>query len=255
SFDIREEKKDLTYPLIATDFVSMEEGTGIVHVAPAFGEVDFDAGMDKSLDFVQPVDLEGKITGAYSFAGKFVKDADHLILDELKSRNLLYRSEKIVHTYPFCWRCGTPLLYYVKQAWYIRTTAVKDKLISGNNGINWYPDHIKYGRFGNWLENNIDWAISRERYWGTPLNIWYCSSCGNYECVGSVSELKERPNLGGLKEPLDLHRPFMDGIYFACTKCGGEMRRVPEVIDCWFDSGAMFIAQWHYPFEDEDKFK
>jgi len=255
SFDVQEEKKDLTYPLIDTDFVSMEEGTGIVHVAPAFGEVDFDAGMDKSLDFVQPVDLEGKITGAYSFAGEFVKNADHLILDELKSRNLLYRSENIVHTYPFCWRCGTPLLYYVKQAWYIRTTAVKDKLISGNNGINWYPDHIKYGRFGNWLENNIDWAFSRERYWGTPLNIWYCSSCGSYECVGSVGELKEKPNLGGLKEPLDLHRPFMDGIYFACAKCGGEMRRVPEVMDCWFDSGAMSIAQWHYPFENEDKFK
>ncbi len=255
SFDVQEEKKDLTYPLIDTDFVSMEEGTGIVHVAPAFGEVDFDAGMDKSLDFVQPVDLEGKITGAYSFAGKFVKDADHLILDELKSRNLLYRSEKIVHTYPFCWRCGTPLLYYVKQAWYIRTTAVKDKLISGNNEINWYPGHIKYGRFGNWLENNIDWAFSRERYWGTPLNIWCCSSCGSYECVGSVNELKEKPNLGGLKEPLDLHRPFMDGIHFACARCGGDMRRIPEVMDCWFDSGAMSIAQWHYPFENEDKFK
>jgi len=255
SFDIQEEKKDLTYPLIDTDFVSMEEGTGIVHVAPAFGEVDFDAGIVKSLDFVQPVDLEGKITGAYFFSGKFVKDADPLILEDLKSRGLLYRSEKIVHTYPFCWRCGTPLLYYVKQAWYIRTTAVKDKLISSNNGINWYPDHIKYGRFGNWLENNIDWAFSRERYWGTPLNIWYCSSCGSYECVGSVGELKEKPNLGGLKEPLDLHRPFMDGIYFTCTKCGGEMRRVPEVMDCWFDSGAMFIAQWHYPFENEDKFK
>lgn len=255
SFDIQEEKKDLTYPLIDTDFVSMEEGTGIVHVAPAFGEVDFDAGIEKSLDFVQPVDLEGKITGAYFFSGKFVKDADPLILEDLKSRGLLYRSEKIVHTYPFCWRCGTPLLYYVKQAWYIRTTAVKDKLISSNNGINWYPDHIKYGRFGNWLENNIDWAFSRERYWGTPLNIWYCSSCGSYECVGSVGELKEKPNLGGLKEPLDLHRPFMDGIYFTCTKCGGEMRRVPEVMDCWFDSGAMFIAQWHYPFENEDKFK
>ena len=247
-------KEDLTYPVISADFVSLEEGTGIVHVAPAFGEVDFDAGMNKGLDFVQPVNLEGKITGTYPFAGKFAKDADPLVLDELKSGGLLYRSEKITHTYPFCWRCGTPLLYYAKQAWYIKTTAVKDRLISGNAEINWYPDHIKYGRFGNWLDNNVDWAFSRERYWGTPLNIWHCSSCGSYECIGSIDELKAMPNISGLKEPLDLHRPYMDEISFTCPKCGSKMWRIPEVIDCWFDSGAMLFAQWHYPFENKDKF-
>lgn len=255
SLDVQEARKDLTYPVISADFVSLEEGTGIVHIAPAFGEVDFDAGMDRGLDFVQPVDLEGKVTGTYLFAGKFVKDADPLILDDLKSRGLLYRSERIIHTYPFCWRCDTPLLYYAKKAWYIRTTAAKDRLISGNAEINWYPSHIKYGRFGDWLENNVDWAFSRERYWGTPLNIWCCSSCGNYECVGSVDELKAMPNLRGLNEPLDLHRPFVDGITFNCSQCGGEMRRIPEVIDCWFDSGAMPVAQWHYPFENKDSFE
>ena len=250
-----EPRGGLTYPVIDTDFVSLEEGTGIVHIAPAFGEVDFDAGMDRGLDFVQSVDLEGKVTGTYPFSDKFVKDADPLILDDLKSRGLLYRSERIIHTYPFCWRCETPLLYYAKKAWYIRTTAVKDRLISGNAEINWYPSHIKYGRFGDWLENNVDWAFSRERYWGTPLNIWCCSSCGNYECVGSVDELKAMPNLSGLNEPLDLHRPFVDGITFNCSQCGGDMRRIPEVIDCWFDSGAMPVAQWHYPFENRDKFE
>ncbi len=255
SFDVQERVGDLTYPVFDADFVSMEEGTGIVHVAPAFGEVDFDAGMDRGLDFVQHVDLQGKITGSYSFAGRFVKDADSIVLDELKSRGLLYRYETIVHTNPFCWRCGTPLLYYVKQAWYIKTTALKDKLISGNAEINWYPDHIKFGRFGDWLNNNIDWAFSRERYWGTPLNVWCCSSCANYECVGSIDELKTKLGMSGLSEPLDLHRPYMDDIVFTCSKCGGEMRRVPEVIDCWFDSGAMSVAQWHYPFENKEEFK
>jgi len=255
SFDGQERKQDLTYPVIGADFVSMEEGTGIVHVAPAFGEVDFDAGMDKGLDFVQPVDLEGKITGSYSFAGKFVKDADPLVLEDLKSRGLLFRSERIVHTYPFCWRCESPLLYYVKATWYIRTTTVKDRLISGNAEVSWYPDYIKYGRFGDWLANNVDWAFSRERYWGTPLNIWRCSSCGGYECVGSIDELRAKPSLTGLNPSLDLHRPYVDEIVFSCSKCGGEMRRVPEVIDCWFDSGAMPFAQWHYPFDNRDEFE
>ena len=254
SFDAQGKRADLTYPVIGADFVSMEEGTGIVHVAPAFGEVDFDAGMNKGLDFVQPVDLEGKVTGTYCFAGKFVKEADPLVLDDLKSRGLLFRSERIVHTYPFCWRCGSPLLYYVKRTWYIRTTAVKDRLISGNAEVNWYPDYIKYGRFGDWLANNVDWAFSRERYWGTPLNIWNCKSCGHYECVGSLDELRSKPNVIGLNLPLDLHRPYVDEIVFSCAKCGGDMQRVPEVIDCWFDSGAMFFAQWHYPFENRDEF-
>jgi len=233
----------------------MEEGTGIVHIAPAYGEIDFEAWIKEGLfDFVHPVDLQGKITGNYRFSDKSIKDADPLILDDLKSKGLLFRSETIRHTYPFCWRCGSPLLYYAKQTWYIKTTAVKEKLVSGNAEINWYPEYIKYGRFGDWLENNVDWAFSRERYWGTPLNIWRCSSCGNCECIGGVDELKAQSNLSGLTTPLDLHRPYMDEFTFACPKCDGKMQRVPEVIDCWFDSGAMFVAQWHYPFENEDKF-
>ncbi len=248
-------KNDLTYPVISGDFVSMDDGTGIVHIAPAFGEIDFEIGKIEGLDFVQHVDLDGKITGSYPFANKFVKDADPLVLENLKSRGLLYRSEKIVHTYPFCWRCEAPLLYYAKKSWYIRTSAKKKELISGNNQINWYPEHIKYGRFGNWLENNVDWAFSRERYWGTPLNIWSCSECGSYECIGSLDELKSKQDLKGINEPLDLHRPFVDNITFSCSKCGAEMKRQSEVIDCWFDSGAMPFAQWHYPFENQDAFQ
>jgi len=254
-FEAQEDRDDLTYPVIDADFVSMEEGTGIVHVAPAFGEVDFDAGMAKGLDFVQPVDLVGNMTGCYSFAGKFVKEADSLVLRDLASCGLLFRSEKIVHTYPFCWRCEAPLLYYVKRTWYIRTTAVKDRLVSGNDEVNWYPDYIKHGRFGDWLENNVDWAFSRERYWGTPLNVWHCSSCGCYECAGGIEDLNKKPNVKGLEPSMDLHRPYVDEITFSCVQCGGEMRRVPEVIDCWFDSGAMILAQWHYPFENSEKFK
>ncbi len=247
-------REDLTYPVIEADFVSMAEGTGVVHIAPAFGEIDFDVGRRTGLDFVQPVDLEGKVTGTYPFAGKFVKEADPFILNDLKSRGLLYRSEKIIHTYPFCWRCETPLIYYAKPAWYIKTTTLKEELISGNTKINWYPDYIKHGRFGDWLENNVDWAFSRERYWGTPLNIWHCSLCDSYECVGGLDELRARPGLSGLTQDLDLHRPYVDEITFSCPKCAGRMQRVPEVIDCWFDSGAMPVAQWHYPFENEDRF-
>ncbi|MFC1952471.1 isoleucine--tRNA ligase [Chloroflexota bacterium] len=242
---------DLAYHVIATDFVSMEEGTGIVHIAPAYGEVDYRAGRDEGLDFVHAVDLQGNIIGSYPFSGKFVKDADPLILDDLEARSLLYRSEKIRHTYPFCWRCDAPLLYYAKQTWYIRTTAVKEGLINGNKEINWYPEHIKHGRFGDWLENNVDWAFSRERYWGTPLPVWQCESCQRYECIGGVEELIGKAGLTGLKESMDLHRPFVDELTFDCPDCGAKMRRVPEVIDCWFDSGAMPLAQWHYPFEND----
>ncbi|MFO8143867.1 MAG: isoleucine--tRNA ligase, partial [Dehalococcoidales bacterium] len=241
----------INYPVIGTDFVSMDEGTGIVHVAPAYGEVDYQAGQENSLDFVHPVTLDGKIGGNYSFAGKFVKDADPLIMEELNNRGLLFRSESILHTYPFCWRCESPLLYYAKQTWYVRTTAVKEQLIEGNQQINWYPEHIKYGRFGDWLQNNIDWAFSRERYWGTPLPVWCCKSCGSCECIGGIEDLKEKPAVIGVSESLDLHRPFVDEITFSCDQCGGQMERRPEVIDCWFDSGAMPIAQWHYPFENE----
>jgi isoleucyl-tRNA synthetase len=252
SSDVLWKQEDsLNYPVIAGDFVSMEDGTGIVHMAPAYGEVDYEAGTEQGLDFVHTVDLQGKVIGNYPFSGLFVKDADPLILDDLKSRGLLFRSEKIRHTYPFCWRCEAPLLYYAKQTWYIRTTAVKESLIAGNAEISWYPEHIKYGRFGDWLENNVDWAFSRERYWGTPLNIWRCESCSHLDCVGSVQELEDKPGFAGLKEPLDLHRPFVDELTYDCAKCGAKMRRVPEVIDCWFDSGAMPVAQWHYPFEND----
>jgi isoleucyl-tRNA synthetase len=240
-----------TYPIIGGDFVSLDEGTGIVHIAPAFGEIDYETGRTDSLYSVQPVDLQGRITGKYPFAGKFVKDADEDIIADLKSRGLLYRGEKIRHTYPFCWRCETPLLYYAKQTWYIRTTAVKEELIARNDEINWYPEHIKYGRFGDWLQNNVDWAFSRERYWGTPLPVWRCESCGSYECVGSMKELENKPNFSGFRQPLDLHRPFVDELTFNCSKCKGEMKRAPEVIDCWFDSGAMPIAQYHYPFDNK----
>jgi len=254
--EIRPEDKDLRYPVIATDFVTMEEGTGIVHVAPAFGEVDFIAGMDLALDFVQPVSSQGKMLGNYSFAGKFVKDADPLIIKELTERGLLYRSERIRHTYPFCWRCNSPLLYYAKQTWYIRTTAAKEALIAANEEINWYPEHIKNGRFGDWLEHNVDWAFSRERYWGTPLPVWRCDhDASHMECIGSVAELKTKAGLEGLQEPLEPHRPFVDYVTFNCAQCGGKMHRVPEVIDCWFDSGSMPIAQWHYPFENKEIFQ
>jgi len=248
--EIWREEGNISYPVIATDFVSMEEGTGIVHVAPAYGEVDYQAGRDNCLDFVHPVDIDGKISGCYPFSGRFVKDADPLILDELKSRGLLFRCETLYHTYPFCWRCESPLLYYAKQTWYIRTTAAKEALIRGNQQVNWYPEHIKYGRFGDWLENNIDWAFSRERYWGTPLPVWRCNSCSRYECIGSIDELMDKSRDRKIGESLDLHRPFVDNVTFSCD-CGGTMKREPDVIDCWFDSGAMPIAQSHYPFENK----
>lgn len=277
------------YRIIEGDFVSMEEGTGIVHIAPAYGEIDFEVGEKEGLPLVHTVGLDGFIKttlptgltpkkrleileGVTPFVGfgpqqldlpgrgKFIKEADKDILHNLKSRGLLLRSETITHTYPFCWRCESPLLYYAKQTWYIKTTAVKDRLISGNSEISWYPEYIKHGRFGDWLDNNVDWAFSRERYWGTPLNIWCCEACSTpesptYECVGSVDQLRAQSNLSGLTTSLDLHRPYVDEITFACPKCGGRMQRVPEVIDCWFDSGAMPIAQWHHPFENRDKFQ
>ena len=239
---------DLTYGVIAADFVSMDDGTGIVHIAPAFGEVDFESGRTQGLDFVQPVDLQGKITGNYPFAGRFIKSADKDIQAELQSRGLLYKSEIIRHTYPFCWRCTTPLVYYAKQSWYIKTTAVKDRLIAGNQDINWYPEHIKNGRFGDWLQNNIDWAFSRERYWGTPVPIWQCECCAHQECLGSLEEIRGKPGVGDFEPSLDLHRPYVDELFYECPKCQGQMRRVPEVMDCWFDSGNMPVAQHHYPF-------
>lgn len=240
-----------TYLVIGGDFVSLEDGTGIVHIAPAFGEVDYEAGITNKLCFVQPVDTQGKFIGSYPFAGLFVKDVDTQIIKDLRARGHLHRVETIRHTYPFCWRCDTHLLYYAKPSWYIKTTAVKDKLISANKEISWYPEHIKNGRFGDWLENNVDWAFSRERYWGTPIPIWRCATCGETECVGGFEELESKTGINGLRDKSDFHRPYVDQISFAC-KCGKPMHRVPEVIDCWFDSGAMPFAQMHYPFENQN---
>ena len=238
--------------VVAADFVSMDDGSGIVHIAPAFGDEDLGLGREHQLAFVQPVDLQGVITGSYPFAGKFVKDADPEILADLESRGLLYHQGTYRHTYPFCWRCDTPLLYYAKTSWYIRTTAVKDQLVGNNSRINWYPEHIREGRFGEWLRNNVDWAISRERFWGTPIPIWGCDECGSMDCVGGVEELSQR--CGQDLDDLDLHRPYVDDVTWPCSSadCRGVFRRIPEVMDCWFDSGMMPLAQWHYPFENRD---
>jgi isoleucyl-tRNA synthetase len=243
--------KGITYPVIAADFVSMEDGTGIVHTAPPFGEDDYSAGVANGLYFVQPVTLAGEFVQGYPWSGKFVKKADQQIMADLDSRGLLLRKETIRHTYPFCWRCDTPLLYYAKSSWYLKTTAVKERLIAGNEAINWRPEHVKEGRFGEWLRNNVDWAVSRERYWGTPWPVWECAACGKQECIGSVAELRAKPGVRGLVEHLDLHRPYVDRVTWQCASCTGEMRRSTDVIDCWFDSGAMPIAQWHYPFENK----
>ena len=238
--------------VVSADFVSMDDGSGIVHIAPAFGDEDLGLGREQQLAFVQPVDLQGVITGNYPFAGKFVKDADPEITADLSERGLLYHQGIYRHTYPFCWRCDTPLLYYAKTSWYIRTTAVKDQLVGNNSRINWYPEHIREGRFGEWLRNNVDWAISRERYWGTPIPIWQCDRCGEMDCVGGVRELSQR--CGQDFDDLDLHRPYVDDVAWTCPSdsCGGVFRRIPEVMDCWFDSGMMPLAQWHYPFENRD---
>ncbi len=233
--------------VIEADFVSMEDGTGIVHIAPAFGDEDLGAGRQNQLNFVQNVDLLGNITGTYPFAGKFVKEADEDIMADLADRGLLHRREVYRHTYPFCWRCNTPLLYYAKTSWYIRTTAVKDRLVSGNSEIHWNPGYIREGRFGEWLRNNVDWAVSRERYWGTPIPIWHCDGCGYDDCIGSVGELAERS--WKVLDDLDLHRPYVDEITISCPKCNHTMHRSPEVLDAWFDSGAMPFSQWHVPHE------
>jgi isoleucyl-tRNA synthetase len=244
---------EVSYPVIPGDFVSMDEGSGIVHIAPAFGEVDFDVGKEEGLLFLQPVDLQGVMWGNFSFSGRFVKDADPIIIRDLTEQNLIYRETKVKHTYPFCWRCDTPLLYYAKKTWYVRTTQVKEKLIQCNEEIDWYPPSIKEGRFGDWLRGNVDWALSRERYWGTPLPIWKCECCGEYKCIGSVEDLAG--GVGELSKLADLHRPYIDEVLLSCPRCGEKMHRIPDVVDAWFDSGAMFIAQWGYPFESREEFE
>jgi len=242
------------FRVIEADFVTLTDGTGIVHTAPAFGEDDYRIGTEKGLPFIQPVDKEGKFTAEVEpWAGRFVKDCDQEIIEDLKRRGILYRSEKITHSYPFCWRCDSPLLYYARRSWYIRTTAYKDLLIEANSKVHWYPPEVGENRFARWLEGNVDWALSRERYWGTPLNIWICGSCGEKYCIGDLSELKSISEPFG--EDFDLHKPFVDDLDVGCPECGGKMTRVPEVIDCWFDSGAMPFAQHHYPIENMELFK
>jgi isoleucyl-tRNA synthetase len=236
------------------NFVTTEDGSGLVHIAPAFGEDDMAVSLEYDLPILTTVAEDGTfISDVKPWAGVFVKDADPMITKDLHERGLLFRAEKHVHTYPFCWRCGTPLLYYARPTWYVRTSKFKDRLVALNDQINWYPDHIKNGRFGNWLANNIDWALGRERYWGTPLPIWECEDCHSQVCIGSVKELSEKA--GQDLTNSDLHRPYVDAITFKCTECGGKMHRVPELIDVWFDSGSMPVAQWHYPFEHQAEFK
>ncbi len=243
------------YRVVADEFVSLEDGTGIVHIAPAYG--DLEIGRKYGLPTLFSVDLAGKVLSSFEsfgFAGLFFKEADSKITRYLKEQGGLFKSGRVLHTYPFCWRCKTPLLFYAKQSWYIRTTALKQQLIANNKKINWVPEHIQTGRFGNWLENNVDWAISRERYWGTPLPVWTCDNCQHVDVVGSLAELGE--HWGQDTANLDMHRPFVDAPTWACHECGaGTMQRIPDVADCWFDSGSMPIAQWHYPFENQELFE
>ena len=239
--------------VVADNYVTMSDGTGIVHIAPAFGEDDSRVCKENGMAFVNHVNTQGKFVEATGeWAGLFVKDTDKLVIRDLKDRGLLFEVIPFEHSYPFCWRCDTPLLYYACDTWFIKMSAVRDRLLANNDTVNWMPDNIKHGRFGNFLENVIDWGLSRSRYWGTPLPIWECS-CGHRECIGSVAELKEK----GINVPddIELHKPYVDNVHLKCEKCGGEMKRVSEVIDCWFDSGSMPFAQWHYPFENEELFK
>ncbi len=240
--------------VILGDFVTTEDGSGLVHIAPAFGQDDMQVSLENDLPILCTVAPDGTfISEVKPWAGLFVKDADPLISRALEERGLLFKTMLYTHTYPFCWRCGTPLLYYARPTWYIRTSQFKDRLVEINDQINWYPEHIKKGRFGNWLANNIDWALGRERYWGTPLPVWECEECHTQTCIGSVAELSEKA--GRDLTNSDLHRPYVDEITLKCPDCGKRMRRVPELIDVWFDSGSMPYAQWHYPFENVDKFK
>ncbi len=233
------------------NYVTMTDGTGIVHIAPAFGEDDAQVGRKYDLPFVQLVDGKGEMTADTPYAGKFVKDADKDILVDLDKAGLLFDAPKFEHDYPFCWRCDTPLIYYARDTWFIKMSAVKDRLVKNNNTVNWIPEGIGKGRFGAWLENVQDWGLSRNRYWGTPLNIWECS-CGKRHAIGSIEELKSMSK--NCPDEIELHRPYIDDVTLVCPDCQGEMKRVPEVIDCWFDSGAMPFAQWHYPFENKEIF-
>ena len=236
------------------DYVTMSDGTGIVHIAPAFGEDDSKVGRKYDLPFVQFVNGKGEMTEETDYAGTFVKDADPMILKDLDAKGLLFDAPKFEHDYPFCWRCDTPLIYYARESWFIKMTAVKEDMIRNNNTINWIPESIGKGRFGDWLNNLQDWGVSRNRYWGTPLNVWECEGCGHMEAIGSRQELADRSGDPEAAK-VELHRPYIDEVTFTCPDCGKTMHRVPEVIDCWFDSGAMPFAQHHYPFENKELFE
>ena len=234
------------------DYVTTEDGTGIVHTAPAFGEDDYNTGVRYGLPVLQPVGEDGKFTET-PWKGRFVMDTDLDVMKWLSENGKLYKRENMAHNYPHCWRCKTPLLYYAKPSWYIKMTDLKDKLIENNNSVEWYPDYVGEKRFGNWLENLNDWAISRSRYWGTPFPIWRCEECSSFDSIGSRKELVERAH-EDIDESIELHRPYVDNVHITCPKCGGRMTRVPDVIDCWFDSGSMPFAQHHYPFENKENF-
>ena len=244
--------RDKAFFVICDDYVTTEDGTGIVHTAPAFGEDDNRVCRKYNMPFVQFVNEKGEMTEETDWPGVFVKDADPLILDDLEKSGKLFKAPEFTHSYPHCWRCDTPLIYYARASWFIRMTAVRDELVANNKTVNWIPPSIGEGRFGNWIEHVQDWGISRNRYWGTPLNIWKCS-CGHEHAVGSIAELRElQPDC---PVDIELHRPYIDAITFPCPECGETMHRVPEVIDCWFDSGSMPFAQWHYPFENKEIFE
>jgi isoleucyl-tRNA synthetase len=252
------------FPVIAADFVTTDDGTGVVHIAPAFGEDDYRVAEENGIfdptdprTLYNPVNPDGTFTGMVEgFRGAFVKapDVARALIAKLEEEGLLFREEVYEHSYPHCWRCGTPLIYYATSSWYVGTSEVKEQMLANNEGIGWHPEHVKHGRFGKWLENNVDWALSRDRYWGTPLPVWRCTdrTCGEVECIGSVAELSDR---SAAPPPADLHRPHIDEVTFECRKCGGEMRRVESVIDTWYDSGAMPFAQFHYPFENVAEFE
>ena len=246
------EKK--AFYVVLGDFVTTEDGTGIVHIAPAFGEDDYNVGQKYDLPVLRPVNRSGEFEEIISdYKNKFVKDADPEIIIDLKKRNLLFRKEMVEHSYPHCWRCDSPLLYYARDSWYIRTTQFRENMLQNNAQIAWYPPEVGEGRFGEWLKNNVDWALSRDRYWGTPLNIWMCEECQHHLSIGSIRELQQKGK--NVPETIDLHKPFVDEVVIPCERCQGIMKRVPEVIDVWFDSGSMPYAQWHYPFENEQVFK
>ena len=251
--DICEKQHKKGYFVTCADYVTLTDGTGVVHIAPAFGEDDAQVGRRYDLPFVQLVNGKGEMTKETPYEGVFVKKADPMVLKDLEEKGLLFDAPKFEHSYPHCWRCDTPLIYYARESWFIKMTAVKDDLVRNNATVNWIPESIGKGRFGDWLENIQDWGISRNRYWGTPLNVWQCE-CGHMESIGSRAELAEKSGDPKAAE-VELHRPYIDAVTIKCPHCGKDMHRVPEVIDCWFDSGAMPFAQHHYPFENKEVFE